>query len=151
MLICLLAILVMLPSGQTFAQQIISLNRWKISNYGSGPNSEITASAIVLRQYSPVFVDNIAEDVPEITISCKWVNPLNYVDIDVRLTLTYQNGAYEIIERKIPTGVGTEQTLKFKPKNSAGHKVVKIEFEHVSTAMEVKIYSVEITGTFMIP
>jgi hypothetical protein len=146
MLISMLVISSILCLNQAFTQQILSLNNWKVSNFGSGKSSEINATGITLRQYSPVSYEGLNTEVPALTVVCKWMNPLTYVDMGIRLTLTYQNGANENIEQNIPKGVKTEQKLNFSPKSSAGKKVVKIELQQGQTGMEVRILSVEINS-----
>jgi hypothetical protein len=143
----LLTIWALLPVSQTNAQNKLPLNDWKINNFGKGKSSEISANGILLRQYSAVFYEGLNTELSSVIVECKWKNSVDYVDMPIKLTLYYQKGPYENIIQKIPKGTKTEQKLIFKPQNNSGRRIIKIEIQHGSTAMEVMIHSVEIVVT----
>jgi hypothetical protein len=143
----LLTIWVLLPVSQTNAQNRLPLNDWKLNNFGKGKSSEISSNGVLLRQYSAVFYEGLNTELSSVIVECKWLNPLDYVEMPIKLTLYYQDGSYENIIQKIPKGTRTEQKLIFKPQNNSGKRIVKVEIQHGSTSMEVMIYSVGIVVT----
>ncbi|NVO10572.1 MAG: hypothetical protein HXX16_11465 [Bacteroidales bacterium] len=142
---CLLSLSALLLINGVFAQGILLLDNWKISNFGSTISTK-TSSCIILRQYSPIYYEGICMVAAPVIVTCKWTTPLNYVDMGVTLIFTYQNRDTETIEKNIPKGVSTEQKLVYIPQKASGKKIMKLEIQHGQTAMEVKIFSVEIAG-----
>jgi hypothetical protein len=146
MLTCLLVVWVVLPLNQTFAQQKLNLTDFKVTNFASGKSSEVNPSGIILRQYSPMILEGVSLDAVPIAFVCKWLNPLGYVDTDFSVNITYQNGTIEYLKVQIPKGSGAEQRTVLTPKKANGQKIVKIDINHGNTAVEIKIFSIELTG-----
>lgn len=144
----LLTICIIFTAIQISAQEKLSLNNWKINNFGKGKSSEVTSNGFILRQNSIVYSDNQNAEASAVIVVCKWLNPVDYVDIGIKLTLYYNNGSYENIVLRIPKGAGSEQKLNFVPKNNTGKTITKIEIQHNATAMEVGVYSIELVTGF---
>lgn len=120
------------------SQNLIPIGNWQLKPSNVPAKSEISGQGVIIRQYSPVFIENINKEISSVFLNVKLVNISNYADISVKMKLIYDDDAEEVLIEKIIKGNQIAE-LNFNPVFWKGRLVKQIIVEHGHTATEVII------------
>ena len=120
------------------SQNLIPIGSWQLKPCNGSTKSEISGQGVIIRQYCPVFVENINNEISSVFLNVKLANISNYADISVKMKLIYDDDAEEVLIEKIIKGNQIAE-LTFNPVFWKGRLVKQIIVEHGHTATEVII------------